>query len=71
MSIHPEFIAHSINNFSLCMRVQLAHRIDVDCGTNISTRTETSIRDNNVQNYYSCLKLTAFWTAFRNMSSDG
>ena len=25
VSIHPDFIAHSVNNFSLCMRVQL-HR---------------------------------------------
>ena len=46
------------NNFPLCMRVQLAQSIDIDCGTNISTRTETSIRDSNLQNYYSCLKLS-------------
>ena len=58
VSIHPEFIAHSVNNFSLCMRVQLAQSIDIDCRTNISTRTETSIRDSNFQNYYLCLKLS-------------
>ena len=58
VSIHPDFIPHSVNNFPLCMRVQLAQSIDIDCGTNISTRTETSIRDSNLQNYYSCLKLS-------------
>ena len=57
MTIHPDFIAHSVNNFSLCMRVQLAQSKEIDCGTNISTRTETSIRYSNLQNYYSCLKL--------------
>ena len=29
VSIHPDFIAHSVNNFSLCMRVQLAQSIDI------------------------------------------
>ena len=37
VSIQPDFIAHSVNNLSLCMQVQLAQSIDIDCGINIST----------------------------------
>ena len=43
VSIEPEFTAQSVNNFSLCMQEQLAQSIDIDCGKNIFTRSETSL----------------------------